>query len=49
MLKYVFSGTFHKINGTMKINSKIKIDLLDFIKNGKFDYVKLGQTSENHS
>lgn len=30
----------------MKLNTKIKIDLLEFIKNGKFDYIKLGQTKE---
>ncbi len=30
----------------MKLPNKIKIDLLDFIKNGKFDYIKLGQTKE---
>lgn len=30
----------------MKLPSKIKIDFLDFIKNGKFDYIKLGQSKE---
>ena len=28
----------------MKINHKIEIDLLDFVKTGKFDYLKIGQT-----
>jgi len=30
----------------MKLNHKIKINLLDFIKTGKFDYVTLGKTKE---
>lgn len=30
----------------MKINHKIKIDLLDFIKTGKFDHLKLGMSKE---
>lgn len=30
----------------MKFQTKIKIDFLEFIKNGKFDYIKLGQTKE---
>lgn len=30
----------------MKLNEKIRIDFLDFIKTGKFDYIKLGQTKE---
>ena len=30
----------------MKLQTKIKIDLLDFFKNGKFDYIKLGKTKE---
>lgn len=30
----------------MKLNHKIDIDLKDFILNGKFDFVELGQTQE---
>lgn len=30
----------------MKLPHKIPINLLDFIKTGKFDYIKLGQTRE---
>lgn len=30
----------------MKIQAKIKVSLLDFIKNGQFDYIKLGQSKE---
>ena len=30
----------------MKLQTKIKIDFWDFIKNGKFDCIKLGQTKE---
>lgn len=30
----------------MKLNHKIKINLLDFVKTGKFDYVTLGKTKE---
>jgi len=30
----------------MKLPSKIKIDFLDFIRNGKFDYIKQGQSKE---
>ncbi|CAM1357600.1 hypothetical protein [Tenacibaculum halocynthiae] len=30
----------------MKLNHPIKVDLLEFFKTGKFDYLKLGQTQE---
>ncbi|WP_103070112.1 hypothetical protein [Aquimarina sediminis] len=30
----------------MKLTTPIKIDLLEFFKTGKFDYLKLGQTKE---
>jgi hypothetical protein len=30
----------------MKLAQRIEIDLLDFLKNAKFDYIKLGQTKE---
>jgi hypothetical protein len=30
----------------MKINHKITIDLLEFVKSGQFDFIKLGQTKE---
>lgn len=30
----------------MKLQTKVHIDLLDFVRNGKFDYIKLGQTKE---
>src|SRR5689334_18675877 len=30
----------------MKLSDPIKIDLLEFFKTGKFDYVKLGQSKE---
>jgi hypothetical protein len=30
----------------MKLTYKIPIDLLEFIKSGRFDYIKLGQTKE---
>ncbi len=30
----------------MKLNSKIEIDFLDFLKFGTFDYIKIGQTKE---
>ena len=30
----------------MKLNHRIKINLLDFVKTGKFDYVTLGKTKE---
>ena len=30
----------------MKLADKIPIDLLEFIKSGRFDYIKLGQTKE---
>ncbi len=30
----------------MKMPYKIEIDILDFIKNGKFDFIKIGQTKE---
>jgi hypothetical protein len=30
----------------MKLSDPIKIDLLEFFKTGKFDYLKLGQTKE---
>ncbi len=30
----------------MNLQSKIKIDFLEFIQNGNFDYIKLGQTKE---
>lgn len=33
-------------NQYMKLNHKIDIDLKDFILNGKFDFVELGQTQE---
>jgi hypothetical protein len=30
----------------MKLNKQIEINILDFLKYGKFDYIKLGQTKE---
>lgn len=28
----------------MKFNHKITIDMLEFLKTGKFDYIEIGQT-----
>ena len=30
----------------MKLDKKIDVDILDFLKYGKFDYIKLGQTKD---
>jgi len=39
---------FSTVGGNLKmtINNPIEIDLFTFLKNGKFDYIKLGQTKE---
>ena len=41
-----FLNILWKNSDKMKLETKINIDILDFIKNGKFDYIKLGQTKE---